>query len=181
MATAQLKDRVREQYSQLLEAFANLLRSARLPDEGGDAGSRQVSSGNRPRALSSVPVHPRRPGWAPACSWSDQSRAPACPPAPPPPVAATRRRCTLTACGSALLPPSLQGRVPGELMEVFAEKMLAACQALLGVVAELKRNALLNDVHGRNAEVRAAAASRGVGSTFAGRPDGIAAPQVLLV
>jgi len=38
-------------------------------------------------------------------------------------------------------------------MEVFAEKMLAACQALLGVVAELKRNALLNDVPGRNAEV----------------------------
>ncbi|PSC68208.1 mediator of RNA polymerase II transcription subunit 22 isoform X3 [Micractinium conductrix] len=91
MATAQLKDRVREQYSQLLEAFANLLRSARLPDEGGDAGSRQ-------------------------------------------------------------------GRVPGELMEVFAEKMLAACQALLGVVAELKRNALLNDVHGRNAEVASSAA-----------------------
>lgn len=39
-------------------------------------------------------------------------------------------------------------------MEVFAEKMLAACQALLGVVSELRRNALLNDVAGRNAEVR---------------------------
>jgi hypothetical protein len=38
-------------------------------------------------------------------------------------------------------------------MEVFAEKMLQACHALLGVVAELKRNALLNDVAGRNAEV----------------------------
>ncbi len=47
----------------------------------------------------------------------------------------------------------LQGRVPGELMEVFAEKMLQACHALLGVVAELKRNALLNDVAGRNVEV----------------------------
>lgn len=38
-------------------------------------------------------------------------------------------------------------------MEVFAEKMLQACHALLTVVAELKRNALLNDVKGRNAEV----------------------------
>jgi hypothetical protein len=38
-------------------------------------------------------------------------------------------------------------------MEVFAEKMLQACHTLLGVVAELKRNALLNDVAGRNAEV----------------------------
>ena len=47
----------------------------------------------------------------------------------------------------------MQGRVPGELMEVFAEKMLQACHALLGVVAELKRNALLNDVVSRNAEV----------------------------
>lgn len=44
-------------------------------------------------------------------------------------------------------------------MEVFAEKMLVACQALLGVVAELKRNALLNDVAGRNAEVRAGGCS----------------------
>ena len=47
----------------------------------------------------------------------------------------------------------MQSRVPGELMEVFAEKMLQACHALLAVVAELKRNALLNDVKGRNAEV----------------------------
>lgn len=31
---------------------------------------------------------------------------------------------------------------------------LQACHALLAVVAELKRNALLNDVQGRNAEVR---------------------------
>ena len=39
-------------------------------------------------------------------------------------------------------------------MEVFAEKVLQACHALLAVVAELKRNALLNDARGRNAEVR---------------------------
>jgi hypothetical protein len=39
-------------------------------------------------------------------------------------------------------------------MEVFAEKMLQACHALLGLVAELKRNALLNDVRGRNTEAR---------------------------
>ncbi len=44
-------------------------------------------------------------------------------------------------------------------MEVFAEKMLVACQALLGVVAELKRNALLNDVAGRNEEVRTCSCS----------------------
>lgn len=43
MSSAQIKDRVREQYTALLEAFSNLLRSARLPDEGGDAGARQVS------------------------------------------------------------------------------------------------------------------------------------------
>ena len=57
-----------------------------------------------------------------------------------------------------LLLKLLQGRVPGELMEVFAEKMLQACHALLGVVAELKRNALLNDVVSRNAEVAASGA-----------------------
>lgn len=44
MSSAQIKDRIREQYTALLEAFSNLLRSARLPDEGGDAGARQVSS-----------------------------------------------------------------------------------------------------------------------------------------
>ena len=42
-------------------------------------------------------------------------------------------------------------------MDVFAEKMLQACHALLGVVAELKRNALLNDVISRNAEVAGSA------------------------
>lgn len=92
MATASLKDRIRSEYQQLLDNFANLLRSARLPDESGDAGARQ-------------------------------------------------------------------GRVPGEVMEVFAEKMLQACHALLGVVAELKRNALLNDVAGRNAEVASSSAA----------------------
>ena len=48
--------------------------------------------------------------------------------------------------------------MPGEVMEVFAEKMLQACHGLLGVIAELKRNALLNDVAARNAEVAGSAA-----------------------
>lgn len=86
MAAAPLKDRIRSEYQQLLDNFANLVRSARFSDDAGEATSKQ-------------------------------------------------------------------GRVPGELMEVFAEKMLQACHTLLGVVAELKRNALLNDVAGRNAEV----------------------------
>lgn len=48
------------------------------------------------------------------------------------------------------------GRVPGELQEVFAEKMLGAARALLAVTADMKRNALLNDVAARNQEVEAA-------------------------
>ena len=52
--------------------------------------------------------------------------------------------------------PSLdQAVVPGEMLELFAEKMLAACRALLAITSELKRTALLNDVETRNAEVRA--------------------------
>jgi hypothetical protein len=42
MATSSLKDRIRSEYQQLLDNFANLLRSSRLADEAGDAGSRQV-------------------------------------------------------------------------------------------------------------------------------------------
>ncbi|PRW45367.1 N-lysine methyltransferase METTL21A [Chlorella sorokiniana] len=93
-ATVPLKDRIQQQYSQLLDNFTNLLRSARLPDDASDAGARAQG----------------------------------------------------------------QVRVPSELLEVFAEKMLQACHALLAVVAELKRNALLNDVQGRNEEVAASAA-----------------------
>ncbi|GAB4813428.1 hypothetical protein N2152v2_000474 [Parachlorella kessleri] len=52
-------------------------------------------------------------------------------------------------------------KVPGELMEVFVEKLLASAGALLGIVAELKRNALLNDFAGRNAEVAEAKALAG--------------------
>lgn len=85
-----------------------------------------------------------------------------CNSAPLTPILSTCQCCTLPAVRHvASVPPSpfpvpflRQGRVPGELMEVFAEKMLVACQALLGVVAELKRNAVLNDVPRRNAEVR---------------------------
>ena len=58
----------------------------------------------------------------------------------------------------------LQGattKVPGELMEVFVEKLLASAGALLGIAAELKRNALLNDFAGRNAEVAEAKALAG--------------------
>ena len=53
-------------------------------------------------------------------------------------------------------PVQHQTQAPGEMLEVFAEKMLAACRALLAITAELKRSALLNDVQARNAEVREA-------------------------
>ena len=49
-----------------------------------------------------------------------------------------------------------QGSIPGEMLEVFAEKMLAALRALLAITSELKRNALLNDIPSRNAEVHVA-------------------------
>ncbi len=39
-ATVPLKDRIQQQYSQLLDNFTNLLRSARLPDDAADAGGR---------------------------------------------------------------------------------------------------------------------------------------------
>ena len=39
-ATVPLKDRIQQQYSQLLDNFTNLLRSARLPDDASDAGGR---------------------------------------------------------------------------------------------------------------------------------------------
>ena len=48
-----------------------------------------------------------------------------------------------------------QNSAPGELLEVFTEKMLASCRSLLSIITDLKRNALLNDVATRNAEVRA--------------------------
>jgi len=44
---------------------------------------------------------------------------------------------------------------PGDFLEVFVEKMLASCSALLSITAELKSNALLNDIEGRNSEVEA--------------------------
>ena len=55
-------------------------------------------------------------------------------------------------------------RVPGDLLEVFADKALGAAAALLAVAADLKRNALLSDVAGRNAEVAAARGARGGGA-----------------
>ena len=39
-ATVPLKDSIQQQYSQLLDNFTNLLRSARLPDDAADAGGR---------------------------------------------------------------------------------------------------------------------------------------------
>lgn len=47
-AIAPLRDRLTQQYQQLLDNFTNLIRSARLPDEAGDAGARsQVRAGPR--------------------------------------------------------------------------------------------------------------------------------------
>jgi hypothetical protein len=58
----------------------------------------------------------------------------------------------------------------GEMLEVYVEKMLASCRALLAVVADLKRNALLNDASARNAEVlsllRTAGENYGSGLNF---------------
>ena len=44
---------------------------------------------------------------------------------------------------------------PGDMLEVYAEKMLAAGRSLLATTSDLQRNVLLNDVAGRNAEVAA--------------------------
>jgi hypothetical protein len=41
-------------------------------------------------------------------------------------------------------------------MEVFVDKLLQSAGALLSVIADLKRNVLLNDFAGRNAEAAAA-------------------------
>lgn len=58
-ATAPLKDRLTAHYSQLLDNFTNLFRSARLPDEAGDAGARsQVRLAARPR------LRPLHQAWA---------------------------------------------------------------------------------------------------------------------
>ncbi len=53
-------------------------------------------------------------------------------------------------------PAKNQASMPGEMFEVFSEKMLASCRALIAITSELKRTALLNDVESRNAEVRLA-------------------------
>lgn len=50
-------------------------------------------------------------------------------------------------------------KVPGELMEVFVEKMLQNGGNIISLIAELKRNALLNDFATRNKEVAAACSS----------------------
>lgn len=150
MATASLKDRIRSEYQQLLDNFANLLRSARLPDESGDAGARQV------RSWCGVPARACQLSSGQPASWDDARQGQ--PVASPALGDRALHRCRPDTPRRHLLaartPAVVQGRVPGEVMEVFAEKMLQACHALLGVVAELKRNALLNDVAGRNAEVR---------------------------
>ena len=46
--------------------------------------------------------------------------------------------------------------MPGEMLEVFSEKMLASCRSLISITSELQRTALLNDIESRNAEVRLA-------------------------
>lgn len=53
-------------------------------------------------------------------------------------------------------PAAEAAAAPGELLEVFVEKVLAAAAALLGLAGELKRVAILNEAGSRNAEVRAA-------------------------
>jgi hypothetical protein len=53
-------------------------------------------------------------------------------------------------------PAKDQASMPGEMLEVFSEKMLASCRALIAITSELKRTALLNDIETRNADVRLA-------------------------
>jgi len=59
-------------------------------------------------------------------------------------------------------PSKDQASVPGEMLEVFSEKMLASCRALIGITSELKRTTLLNDIKSRNAEVRLARDQQGL-------------------
>ncbi|KAG7668952.1 hypothetical protein Ndes2526B_g00668 [Nannochloris sp. 'desiccata'] len=59
-------------------------------------------------------------------------------------------------------PAKDQASMPGEMLEVFSEKMLASCRALIAITSELKRTTLLNDIESRNAEVRLARNQQGV-------------------
>jgi len=58
-------------------------------------------------------------------------------------------------------PTKDQASIPGEMLEVFSEKMLASCRALIAITSELKRTTLLNDIESRNAEVRLARDRKG--------------------
>ena len=124
-ATVPLKDRIQQQYAQLLDNFANLLRSARLPDEAGDAGGRSQVRWPAGAARAATPRSPPL-----AAVHESASRA-----------AGTGRGCSCAArgCMHRTLPPTpagpccklwiaapVQVRVPGELLDVFAEKMLQA-------------------------------------------------------
>lgn len=51
MAAAPLKDRIRSEYQQLLDNFANLVRSARFSDDAGEATSKQARLGLPQRGL----------------------------------------------------------------------------------------------------------------------------------
>jgi hypothetical protein len=44
--------------------------------------------------------------------------------------------------------------MPGEIVEVLAEKAVTSGQAVLGVIGRLKRNALLSDFPSQNAAVK---------------------------
>lgn len=59
-ATVPLKDRIQQQYAQLLDNFTNLLRSARLPDDAGDAGGRAQAQVRGPRRAAHVAAVQRR-------------------------------------------------------------------------------------------------------------------------
>lgn len=53
---------------------------------------------------------------------------------------------------SKIYDPSHQA-VQSDLLDVYTEKMLASCRSLLLITSELKRNALLNDITTRTAQV----------------------------
>lgn len=162
-AMAAARDRVLAEYNAILDSFANLIRSARIPEENVDQekakASRRCARGQRMCTKAGTAGSPLLSRWCLELADFAMHRPPSHSPGLPalllaaapvprasPPAAAVTR---------APRPPrAAQGpRVPGELMEVFVEKLLQSCAALLGLVAELKRNALLNDFAARNTEV----------------------------
>ncbi len=110
-----------------------------------------------------VPVHSRRAVF----EWCTMHFMKLVGTVSPAPRAACVQRCAGSAGGAPaearhrVIAVGVQGvgraaqdrRAPGDMVEVLAEKVVAAGQSLLRTVAELKRRALLSDAAGLNAAV----------------------------